>query len=158
MQISNKGKQDWKLTAKVQRKMMGRNGAQERNSKVEKNIGEEIEEKKSGYSKSSSRCWHTASPGLRGSSLLSAHWPPPHLNAHSALIKYSFSKTSTYITNTTSVSPCWPDWTEQCVTTKRGANNYPRSKLSVSSAGTLRIDDILAPELTSSASKVHCCS
>ena len=58
-------------------------------------------------------------PGQRCSSLLPAHWPPPHPHAHSALrasIKYSFSKTSTYITSTTSMSPCWPDWTEQCVT------------------------------------------
>lgn len=96
--------------------------------------------------------------GQRCSSLLPAYWPPPHLNAHSALrasIKYSFSKTSTYITNTTSVSPCWPDWIEQCVTPSEEQTIIRAA--SKGSAALAHSEQMIFLH-TSSASKVHCFS
>lgn len=72
-------------------------------------------EQKSGYSKTSPVAGMLPACGQGCSSPLSAYWPPPHLNIDSALrapIKYSFSKTCTYITNT-SVSARWPGWQEQ---------------------------------------------
>lgn len=67
----------------------------------------------------------------RCSSLLPAHPPPPHPIAHSALrapIKYSFSKTGTYVTSATSVSPCWPDVYRTMCYCGRGANNQPAQR------------------------------
>lgn len=97
---------------------------------TQQNAGEETEEQQSGYSKKLFSVLERGQP-LDGS-LLPAYWPPPHPSTHSALIKYSFSKTSTYITDTTSASLRWPRRSEQRVTATSRANNYLRGKPRVS--------------------------
>lgn len=61
IKMSLKAKKIDKQQLKCKERWWTRNGAEEKNGKVEKNIGEEIEEKKSGNGKSSSLCWHMAS-------------------------------------------------------------------------------------------------
>lgn len=103
---------------------------EENTSKAQQNAREEREEQQSGYSKKLFSVLEHGQP-LDGS-LLPAYWPPPHPSTHSALIKYSFSKTSTYITDTTSASLRWPHRSEQRVTTTSGANNHLHCKPRVS--------------------------
>lgn len=143
MQISikdaSKGKDDWKVTAKVHSQMTGpRSGAEEGNSKVEKNSGEEIEEWKCGYSKSSCLCWHAANPWTE-MQLAALRLLTTSSSERSLCINQIFILQNQHLYNQYNkcVSAQWPDSIERCVTTQRGANNYLRSKQRVSSAGLL---------------------